>query len=247
MARDIGGVYSSQREWGRPLPRRGAAAPAPAPQPAVDPYDFSMDPALQRIQALGQRTIAEAEADALRQRRQLALDYGDEQAARELGLSEADIAAAKANPFSVRAKQAKEAIERPRELSGNLSKANLGYSSAGAGQQADLARSLLENQSNAARAFQAGAGSISQGLLGARRGVEEGNWQAVQDAATRRQEQMGERSYGSASGVGLGGAGGSTQQAQQVVHGATGHALVRHHQQRRAVHRPPSRGRGLRP
>jgi hypothetical protein len=209
----------------------GALAPAPVAQPpAVDPYDFSMDPALQRIQALGQRTIAEAEADALRQRRQLALDYGDEQAARELGLSEADIAAAKANPFSVRAKQAREAVERPRDLSANLSKANLGYSSAGVGQQMDLSRALLEDQSNAARAFQGATGGISQHLLEARRGVEEGNWQAQQEAAARRQEQMGDRSYAPAGG-------GVVGQAQQTVQRGVGQALVRHGSQRRATHR----------
>lgn len=207
-----------------PQPQMGTAQQQP-----VDPYDFSSDPALLRIQALGQRTIAEAEADALRQRRQLALDYGDAQAARELGLSEADIAAAGANPFSVRAKQAKAAVERPKELSANLSKANLGYSSAGATQQTDLATGLLEDQSNAARDFQGASGGIAQHLLEARRGVEEGNWQAQQDAATRRQEQMGDRSYAPA--------GGGEAEAPPI-----GQALARHGVRRAPSHRQRSGG-----
>lgn len=178
-----------------PPPAAPPAQPPQDPQSTADPYNYESDPVLQRTRALGQRTIAEAEADALRQRRQLALDYGDAQAARELGLSEADIAAAKANPFSVRAKQAKAAHDQPMALDENLNKGNLYYSSARGTQQTNLATALLEDQSNAARGFQTSAGGISSDLLAARRGVEEGNWTAEQAAAARRQASVGDLNY----------------------------------------------------
>ena len=200
--------------------------------PGADPYSYESDPVLQRTRALGERTIAEAEADALRQRRQLALDYGDEQAARELGLSEADIAAAKANPFSARAKQAKAAHDQPVALDENLNKGNLFYSSARGTQQQNLSMALLEDQAGAARSFNEGAGGIAQGLLGTRRGVEEGNWAAEQDAAGRRQQQIGDLPYG-----------GNARRRTHPLGGNIGNAIARRVRQRRPrVPVPPGGG-----
>src|SRR2546423_262222 len=97
---------NGRRAPAAPRPRSHPNKPAPAAQPVAgalagtaDPYDASADPTLQRILALGQQRGADAEAEALRLRKQLAIDYGDTDLARSLGLDESTIAAAAQNPF----------------------------------------------------------------------------------------------------------------------------------------------------
>src|SRR5262245_50559743 len=106
---------------GRPPP----GAPAPAPGGPPNPFDYGGDPILARIRALLEMRLRDAEAHALRLRREAALEYGDEGLARELGLSEEDIKAARDNPFSIRAKLAEERKNAPRQLDEGLKDRNL--------------------------------------------------------------------------------------------------------------------------
>src|SRR2546430_979391 len=84
-----------------PAPAPAAAPPAGQPAPPYNPYDFTSDPLYQRIIALGQLRIDQANATAIREDTQSIIDYGDPDLAKSLGLGDAAAAAAANNPFSV--------------------------------------------------------------------------------------------------------------------------------------------------
>lgn len=182
--------------------RRGVPVPPPLQpfSPYFDPYDPSLDPTLQRIRARGQARIAEAQAEALRLRREAALEYGDEGLARELGLSDADIAAARDNPFSIRAKLAKARAEAPKQLDEDLNQQNLFYSGTRVARQSDLANSLLERESNAAGAIRSRLGDIQRGLTDTERDIEGENIGAEEDAAARLRDRLGDLQVGPRAG-----------------------------------------------
>ena len=175
-----------------PQQLQSQAGQAPTVQGATDPYDFSADPILQRVQALGARRTAEAEAAALAARRQLAIDTGDV----SLAPDEETRQQALNNPFSVRAQFEKKAHDQPLQLAGQLSQQNLGYSSAGATQQSNLATSLLgEQASNQATERQALSG-IEEALRQAREGAQNDITAAQEDAAARLQQRLGDTPVG---------------------------------------------------
>jgi hypothetical protein len=138
----------------------------------ADPYDFSGDPMLQRIRALGQARLQDAEAAAINLRRQAELDYGD-----------------------VQARLGRERVERPRALTNALNQQNLFYSGEFGRQQSNLARSLLENEAGEQRRYQERLGGIESGLLEARRGYEQSGLEAEEEAAERLRERLGDLSF----------------------------------------------------
>jgi hypothetical protein len=169
----------------------GAGAPAPG-APAVNPYDYSADPAYQRIRALGQRDVGDAEAQALAARKQLAIDQGDP----SLAPDEQTAAAARANPFSIMAGLAKHRAEDPRALIEADNSQNLFYSSTAAKHQSDLVRSLLESETNARAQGRSAASQIGAGLLRARQGAADQLGQAQEEAAGRLRERLGDLPVG---------------------------------------------------
>jgi hypothetical protein len=76
-----------------------AAAGAAGSDSGLDPYNF-LDPILQRIQALSTQSRIDAQSNALKLRREAAIDYGSAEAA---GLADDQTTqqAANDNPFSI--------------------------------------------------------------------------------------------------------------------------------------------------
>lgn len=166
-----------------PRPRLpGAWQPQPEPgqqqgvnpgEPMQDPYDFSADPVLQRIMAMGERRRAEAQASALAARNTEEADWRD-----------------------VQARLGREQVERPKALTENLNKGNLFYSSEFGTQQGNLARSLLEDAASAQRTHLGRLSDIESGQRGIEEGVEEDIASARESAAERMRERLGDLPLG---------------------------------------------------
>ncbi len=152
-------------------------APAAPAAPAVDPYDYSADPILQQIKALGAQRMADAQAAAIRARATETSDYGD-----------------------VQARLGREQVEKPRELTENLNKGNLFYSSEFGKQQTSLSRALAENAAGEQRRHQERLAGIDQGVLGVEREVQGEGISAEEAAAERLRERLGDTQYGIPTG-----------------------------------------------
>lgn len=170
----------------------GAGTSAPAFEPRANPYDFSGDAIYQQAHAGGVQRLADAEAQSLAARKQLAIDMGDP----SLAPDAESAAAASANPFSraagLRLRQANE----PRALDQSLAKDNLIYSSTAGTRQADLQRSFLADQSQNQSEARSRLGDILSALAGARQDVAEQDVSAQQEAAGRRRDQLGDSPVG---------------------------------------------------
>jgi hypothetical protein len=172
-------------------PGGGGGAGAPA-SPDVNPYDYSADAGYQRVRAIGQRDVGDAEAQALAARKQLAIDQGDPSLAPDAQTA----AAASANPFSIMAGLAKHRAEDPRALTEADNSQNLFYSGAAAKHQSDLVRSLLESETNARAQGRSAASQIDSGLLQARQGAADQTAQAQEEAAGRLRDRLGDLPVG---------------------------------------------------
>lgn len=202
--------------------------PQPTPQPGADPYNTSTDPALMRIQAAMQQAQANADAQAIQARNQLAIDYGDP----SLAADEGGRSAARANPFSRAATLAKERVDAPRAIDNSDSQSNLFYSSAHGQHQSELARALLGEEASNRTSAQQGLSTIEQGRLGSMSDWQDRLAQAQQDAADRAQQRIGDLPVGGQPDAPGGGAG---HYGGGVAHALRGVGLRAHHVPR---HRP---------
>jgi hypothetical protein len=161
---------------------------APA-RPAINlsNLDFSNDPILSRIRALGQESIAQAEADAKAARTRLVIGYGDQALANKLKLGGKVGKQAAANPFSTlgelqRAYTRRNVFEIDRPLS---DEANLFYSTERGRQRALSGETLLRGQSQAEAAVQERLAEISRQVTQARMAAQAQQIQAENDAYSR--------------------------------------------------------------
>jgi hypothetical protein len=166
-----------------------AAAPAAPSRPAINlsNLDFSNDPILSRIRALGQESIAQAEADAKAARTRLVIGYGDQALANKLKLGGKVGQQAQANPFSTlgelqRAYTRRNVFEIDRPLS---DQANLFYSTERGRQRALSGEELLRGQSQAEAAVQERLAEISRQVTQARMAAQAQQIQAEQEAFQR--------------------------------------------------------------
>lgn len=157
----------------QPQPEPGPPG-APAPEPFVDPYDFSADPVLQRIMAIGARRRAEAQAQALAARTGEEADWRD-----------------------VQARLGRERIERPKALTEDLNRGNLFYSTEFGKQQGALARNLLEQAAGAERSHLERLSEIETAQRGVEEGVEDDIAAAREEAAARLRDRLGDLPIGS--------------------------------------------------
>jgi hypothetical protein len=184
-----------------------------APSLNLANLDFSNDPILARIKAVGQESIAQAEAEAKAARTKLVIGYGDPGLAATLGLNKPTGAPAQggvayykwrkagggtsaaqqaqANPFSTLAelKRGYERrnvfdVDRPFSDQGNLF-----YSSERGRQRALSGESYLRDQAQAQAAVQEQLAQISNQLTQARMSAQTQRIQAEQDAYQRALQQ----------------------------------------------------------
>jgi hypothetical protein len=181
-----------------PVPEAPSAPQAPqtpqAPQrPAIDfsHLDFSNDPILSRIRALGQESIAQAEAEAQAARTRLVIGYGDQNLGLKLGLSKKTQKQAANNPFSTLAElkrtyQRRNVFEIDRPLS---DQANLFYSTERGRQRALSGEQDLRDRAKAEAAVQEQSSSISNALIQAKMAQQAQLISAQQDAYNRALQQ----------------------------------------------------------
>ena len=196
----------------------GGGGQPPVQPPAVDPYDPSADPTLQRIRAFGAQQLAMAQAAAINARTQENADYGDVQAG--------DTRAQHDQPIALSAQQSRE---------------NLGYSSAGAVQQSDLSRALVATAAQHSREHQGRLQGIQDALTGVQQDVASNDIQAQQDAADRLREQLGNLPVGQQQGAGR-----NVAQHARARTGPAARAMaaaMRRNRGRRVPHGPPPGGR----
>jgi hypothetical protein len=165
------------------------SAPSAPARPAINlsNLDFSNDPILSRIRALGQESIAQAEADAKAARTRLVIGYGDQALANKLKLGGKVGKQAAANPFSTlgelqRAYTRRNVFEIDRPLS---DQANLFYSTERGRQRALSGEELLRGQSQAEAAVQERLAEISRQVTQARMAAQAQQIQAEQEAYQR--------------------------------------------------------------
>jgi hypothetical protein len=132
--------------------------------------DYTSDPILARIRALGAQRVTEAEANALMQKQRLAIGYGDPAFARKIGVDESFAKAAEANPFSTtkelaRGKKRRDVFDINRPLSDYK---NLFYSSERGRQLSVSGESYLRDQASAQSAVQQQLEQITQAVLQAK-------------------------------------------------------------------------------
>lgn len=172
-----------------------AAAPAPTPAPAgpsgpgpldLSALDYSHDPILMQMQALAHKTVAQAQADALRQEQQLAIGYGDPAFAQKLNLGDQYTKAAQGNPFSTVAELGRTYQRRNTGINSNLSdQHNLFYSSTRARQLALSGEQDLRDRATAARDVQDRVAQIQQAVVQAQLQAQAMEIQAQQEAMQR--------------------------------------------------------------
>lgn len=197
----------------QPAPGAPAATSA-APAPAV--YDPYTDPAVQQIQALGTMNVGDAEAEATKIRKQLAIRLGSGKYAREILGDENTALAAEQNPLSTLARIRDQGTKQKRELLDYLGSGdrNLLYSGYRGTQESELAKSLLGQEAEAEDQFRGQEGEIARMLLGVRNSARDRTADAVARALA---EQAARVQDGSGSGTaGSGTAGPSNTEGPMV-------------------------------
>lgn len=178
-----------QRNALAPSARPSATAQPSAPPPAPGPtsVDYTSDPILARVKALGAQREAEAAAFGRQQQISVALGYGDPNLARQLGLGDTYAQAAEANPFSTtkelaRGYQRRDVFDINRPLSDYK---NLFYSSERARQLGLSSEQYMRDQANAQAQVQQQLAQIAQQVAQAKLQAQADQIQAEQDAYQR--------------------------------------------------------------
>lgn len=142
------------------------AAPQPQARPAYDPsVDYQGDPILQRIRKMSQGQRDTAQAAALARKVGLATELGDTGFARELGLDEAQIGAAGANPLSTFAQLGQAEKKSTSALDEALNQSNLYFSGHRGTQLGELAQNFLAQRAGALGQARQGYAGIEGDLL----------------------------------------------------------------------------------
>jgi hypothetical protein len=176
-------------------------APLPPKQTWPSPFDYSADPVLQQVVAAQNRAVRDAEARALAERQALAVDYGDPELARQLGLGASFEQAASENPFSQTANLRRAYEQQQTATNEALNKRNLFYSSTRGQALGDLATGYQQAGYGASREAQARLAGITENLLGAQMQSASTIGQAQGQAAQRAIDRALAVGYNPASGL----------------------------------------------
>ena len=153
--------------------------------PAGTPFDIDADPAVLRIRAGNAASIGDAEAQAEARRQRLAIQFGDADLARALGLGDATANAAGGNPFSTLGNLRNTSKERTTDLENNLNARNLFFSSTRGKELSREQRALQEALAGARNETQGLLEGISGDVLGVRRSAQDRLAEALEGAASR--------------------------------------------------------------
>jgi uncharacterized FlaG/YvyC family protein len=188
----IGGPSPGQRDnpTGESFPTQPSPPGASTPPVAQNTYDLNTDPALQQVRSLVGLNNQQAQGEALNERQNLLLAYGDPTvAAAQLGANDPLVQAAGQNPTSTVKQLGQQRDQNLTTLLNQLNPANLDYSGYRVTQE-------QQNQTNYQNALaQAAAGLNSNldtvtGNLNSALSANAGQLaQAISDAQTRASQQ----------------------------------------------------------
>ncbi len=193
----------------RAAPIAAPAAPAPAPTRETAPRDpnvnYESDPILQKIRKAAQGQRDTAQSAARTRKVQLATQLGDTGFARELGLSDAETAAAAANPLSDLALLGRTEEKSTATLEDALNKANLYFGGHRGTQLGELAQNFLGQRAGALGAARQGYAGILGDLLSSEGDADRMELEA--DAAAYGRELDRQRAGGAGAPAGPAGPG----------------------------------------
>jgi hypothetical protein len=133
--------------------------------PTGGTYDINTDPALQQVEALTGLSDTQAKAEALKERQQLLLQYGDQSLAQSiLGANDPTAAAAGKSTTSTLAQLNNQRTQDVKQLSDALNKANLFYGGYRVDQEGQAAQNYQNALAQAAGAVQSALGGIDTNL-----------------------------------------------------------------------------------
>lgn len=157
--------------------------PQAPPSPSGYTFNLETDPILQQIHATAAKQRSEAEAGALAQQKQLAIQYGDQGYGSSIDKSTGDAAAQ--NPFSITRNLADQYTTTGHNLDESLNQHNLFYSGARISELAAALKDYEQQQAVAAGQFQQGLGTIGQNRVGALMGADQAEQGGYNDAYSR--------------------------------------------------------------
>lgn len=184
---------SAPQVGGAPAPQTGGAPNTPAPGAPVAPvaYDINTDPALQTVNALTGMSDEQARAQALKQKQDALLGYGDPHLVQAL-LGDSTLAqAAGANPTSQLAQLGHQRDTNTHNLTESLNKENLLYSGARVNQENEAAQQYQNALASAASGVNQGIGGIDSQLAQALGANQSQRIQAMLDAESRHATDRG--------------------------------------------------------
>jgi hypothetical protein len=146
-------------------------------------FDLTTDPILQQISAAADKARADANAAALAQQKQLAIQYGDQAYGNTIDASTGQ--AAQQNPYSVYANLASQYASGQHNLNENLNAHNLFYSGERIRELAQALNDYQQQQAQAAGAEQQGLGNINANQIAALMGADQSVQQGYNDAYSR--------------------------------------------------------------
>jgi hypothetical protein len=172
-----------------PVTAAGESQPQAPARPTVDlsNLNYSNDPILARVKALGQESIAHAEAEAKAARTRLVIGYGSPELVEKLKLSKDVRRQVEENPFSTlkelgRGYERRNIFDIDRPLSDT---ANLFYSTERGRQRALSGEQYLRDQAQAEAAVQENLANISNQIAQAKMAAQAQRIQAEQEAYQR--------------------------------------------------------------
>lgn len=169
----------------------GAAPRTPVGPPTPAAYDINTDPALQTVNALTGMNDEQARAQALQQKQQQLLSYGDPSLVQGL-LGDATLAqAAGANPTSTLAGLSQQRDRNTHDLTENLNKQNLGYSGYRVTQETQAGQDYQNALAQAAAGVNSNLGGIDSALAQALGQNQAQRIAAMQDAYGRHATDPG--------------------------------------------------------
>lgn len=158
----------------------------------------SSDPMLQKIRALAQQSLSNARDQAVALRKQAAIDTGDEDIAKQIGLDDTTVAAVAANPFSRRKNFLNDALAAETELEQGLNADNLFYSGHRVNELSELGRKRAEGEATIGGDLRSQLALIDQNLA-------EAEYQAqLQELEAQRQAMLDALLSGGYGGYGGG-------------------------------------------
>lgn len=166
------------------LMQQNQTPPRPMPSNQFQ-SNYNFDPILQRLNALGEQSVANARSEGAALRKQALIDVGDPVIAGEVGADPNTVEAARQNTMSARAGLTRDFSTRQRDLDENMNQSNLFYSGERVNRMGELERGRAEAEVDLARRLREMVSGIDRMLLQTEEAEQQRQIEAAIAAANR--------------------------------------------------------------